>query len=159
MVESGDVMLMGEYHHNIDEKGRIIIPSRLRDELGDNVIVTRGLDDCLFLYSIASLMSWLYDLVFGTSVAKLKSLPFTKRDARNFSRMFLSGATGCLFDKQGRVKISSPLINYASLNHECVIIGVNDRIEIWAKEKWDKFICESTNEFSDLADHLFDIGG
>lgn len=150
MVESGDVMLMGEYHHNIDEKGRIIIPSRLRDELGDNVIVTRGLDDCLFLYSMDE---------WSLLVSKLKSLPFTKRDARNFSRMFLSGATGCLFDKQGRVKISSPLINYASLNHECVIIGVNDRIEIWAKKKWDKFICESTNEFSDLADHLFDIGG
>lgn len=150
MVESGDVMLMGEYHHNIDEKGRIIIPSRLRDELGDNVIVTRGLDECLFLYSMDE---------WSLLVSKLKSLPFTKRDARNFSRMFLSGATGCLFDKQGRVKISSPLINYASLNHECVIIGVNDRIEIWAKEKWDKFICESTNEFSDLADHLFDIGG
>ncbi len=150
MVESGDVMLMGEYHHNIDEKGRIIIPSRLRDELGDNVIVTRGLDDCLFLYSMDE---------WSLLVSKLKSLPFTKRDARNFSRMFLSGATGCLFDKQGRVKISSPLINYASLNHECVIIGVNDRIEIWAKEKWDKFICDSTNEFSDLADHLFDIGG
>ena len=150
MVESGDVMLMGEYHHNIDEKGRIIIPSRLRDELGDNVIVTRGLDDCLFLYSMDE---------WSLLVSKLKSLPFTKRDARNFSRMFLSGATGCLFDKQGRVKISSPLIDYASLNHECVIIGVNDRIEIWSKEKWDKFICESTNEFSDLADHLFDIGG
>ena len=150
MVESGDVMLMGEYHHNIDEKGRIIIPSRLRDELGDNVIVTRGLDDCLFLYSMDE---------WSLLVSKLKSLPFTKRDARNFSRMFLSGATGCLFDKQGRVKISSPLIDYASLNHECVIIGVNDRIEIWAKEKWDKFICESTNEFSALADHLFDIGG
>lgn len=150
MVESGDVMLMGEYHHNIDEKGRIIIPSRLRDELGDNVIVTRGLDDCLFLYSMDE---------WSLLVSKLKSLPFTKRDARNFSRMFLSGATGCLFDKQGRVKISSPLIDYAGLNHECVIIGVNDRIEIWAKEKWDKFICESTNEFSDLADHLFDIGG
>ncbi len=150
MVESGDVMLMGEYHHNIDEKGRIIIPSRLRDELGDNVIVTRGLDDCLFLYSMDE---------WSLLVSKLKSLPFTKRDARNFSRMFLSGATGCLFDKQGRVKISSPLINYAGLNHECVIIGVNDRIEIWAKEKWDKFVCESTNEFSDLADHLFDIGG
>ena len=150
MVESGDVMLMGEYHHNIDEKGRIIIPSRLRDELGDNVIVTRGLDDCLFLYSMDE---------WSLLVSKLKSLPFTKRDARNFSRMFLSGATGCLFDKQGRVKISSPLINYADLNHECVIIGVNDRIEIWAKEKWDKFVCESTNEFSDLADHLFDIGG
>ena len=150
MVESGDIMLMGEYHHNIDEKGRIIIPSRLRDELGDNVIITRGLDDCLFLYSMDE---------WSLLVSKLKSLPFTKRDARNFSRMFLSGATGCLFDKQGRVKISSPLIDYASLNHECVIIGVNDRIEIWAKEKWDKFICESTNEFSDLADHLFDIGG
>lgn len=150
VVESGDFMLMGEFHHNIDEKGRLIIPSKLRDELGDNVIITRGLDGCLFLYSEAE---------WSLIVDKLKLFSFTKRDARNFSRMFLSGATACMFDKQGRVKISSPLISYASLMRECVIIGVNDRIEIWSSDKWNDFINSGMDEYSSFADNLFDIGG
>ena len=147
MVESGDFMLMGEFHHNIDEKYRIIIPSKLRDELGEEVIVTRGLDNCLFIYSIDE---------WNNVVSKLKSLPFTKKDARNFNRMFLSGATKVSFDKQGRVKLSIPLTNYAELKKECIVIGVNDRLEIWAKEKWDHFMEVSKEEFSDLADNLFD---
>lgn len=138
---------MGEFHHNLDEKGRIIIPSKLRDELGDNIIVTRGLEDCLFIYS--------YD-EWSLIVSKLKSLPFTKKDARSFTRMFLSGATVCEFDKQGRIKVSGPLLEYASLSRECVIIGVNDRLEVWAKDKWDKFVLDGKEDLSDLADHLFE---
>ena len=140
-------MLMGEYHHNLDEKGRIIIPSKIREELGENIIVTRGLEESLFIYSLKE-----WNLI----VSKLKSLPFTKKDARNFTRMFLSGATATEFDKQGRIKISTPLIDYASLNKECVIIGVNDRVEIWSKENWDKFVLDSKDDLSDLADHLFE---
>lgn len=140
-------MLMGEFHHNIDEKSRIIIPSKLRDELGDEIIVTRGLDNCLFIYSKTE---------WANVVSKLKSLPFTKKDARNFNRMFLSGATSVSFDKQGRIKLSMPLTSYAELKKECVVIGVNDRLEIWSKEKWDNFMEVSKEEFSDLADNLFD---
>lgn len=140
-------MLIGEYHHNIDEKGRIIIPSKIREELGENIIVTRGLEDCLFIYS---------EQEWSLIVSKLKTLPFTKKDARSFTRMFLSGATVTEFDKQGRIKISSPLIDYASLEKECVIIGVNDRLEVWSKEKWDKFVLDSKEDLSDLADHLFE---
>ena len=140
-------MLIGEYHHNIDDKGRIIIPSKIREELGENIIVTRGLEDCLFIYS---------EQEWSLIVSKLKTLPFTKKDARSFTRMFLSGATVTEFDKQGRIKISSPLIDYASLEKECVIIGVNDRLEIWSKEKWDKFVTDSKEDLSDLADHLFE---
>ena len=147
MVESGDNMLMGEFHHNLDEKGRIIIPSKIREELGDNVIITRGLEDCLFIYSMNE---------WEKVVAKLRTLPFTKKDARNFTRMFLSGATNLEFDKQGRVKISTPLLEYASLKKECVIIGVNDRLEVWAKEKWDSFVSCSKDDLSDVADHLFE---
>ncbi len=138
---------MGEYHHNLDEKGRIIIPSKLREELGENVIVTRGLEDCLFVYSLPE---------WSLIVSKLKTLPFTKKDARSFTRMFLSGATAAEFDKQGRIKISNPLIDYASLDKECIIIGVNDRLEIWSKEKWNSFVDVSRDEISDLADHLFE---
>lgn len=147
MVKSGDFMLMGEYHHSIDEKGRIIIPSKLREELGENVIVTRGLDDCLFIYSYKEWMAL---------VTKLKTLPFTKKDARSFTRIFLSGAVMNEFDKQGRIKISSPLMQYASLSKDCVIIGVNDRLEIWSYEKWNNFMNQSKKELADLADHLFD---
>lgn len=137
---------MGEFHHNLDEKDRVIVPSKLRNELGDEVVITRGLENCLFIYSKNE---------WNTVVAKLKTLPFTKKDARNFNRMFLSGAIFASFDKQGRIKLSMPLKNYAELDKECVIIGVNDRLELWAKEKWDTFLEESKEEFSDLADNLF----
>ncbi len=141
----GDNMLMGEYHHSIDDKGRIIIPSKLRDELGSTFIVTRGLDNCLFVYS---LNEW------NSVISKYRELPNTK-DARNFMRFFLSGATQVEFDKQGRINISSPLIKYANLIKDCVIIGVSERLEIWSKENWDNFIETNEDDLSDIADKLF----
>lgn len=140
-------MLMGEFHHNIDEKGRIIIPSKLRDDLGSKIIVTRGLDSCLFLYS---------EEQWKVIVSKLQTLPFTKKDARNFTRIFLSGATVCDFDKQGRIKLTAQLCSYASLDKECIVLGVNDRLEIWAKDKWDSFFDSNKEILSDLADNLFE---
>lgn len=139
-------MLVGEYHHSIDEKGRIIIPAKLRENLGENFIVTRGLDGCLFVYP---------SLEWENVIQKYKNLPNVK-EARNFMRFFLSGATNTEFDKQGRINIQTPLIDYAKLKKECVIIGVNDHLEIWAKEKWENFIM-STNEeeFSKMADEIF----
>ena len=116
-------MLIGEYHHSIDEKGRLIIPSKFREEIGTSFVVTRGLDGCLFVYS---LVEW------ERIVAKLKKLPFTKKDARTFTRFFLASATVCQFDKQGRINLVNSLIEYAELKKECAIIGVNDRLEIWA---------------------------
>lgn len=141
------VMLMGEFHHNIDEKRRIIMPSKLREELGNTIIITRGLEECLFIYSKEE---------WSQIVTKLKTLPFTKKDARSFTRMFLSGATETEFDKQGRIKLPLPLTEYATLLKECVIIGVNDRVEIWSKDNWNTFMNKSKEELSDLADHLFE---
>lgn len=141
----GDIMFMGEYHHSIDEKGRIIIPSKIRMDLGDNFIVTRGLDNCLFIYPKDE---------WNEIINKYKSLPNTK-DARNFMRFFLSGATICEFDKQGRINIPTPLVNYADLKKDCVIIGVNERIEVWSKERWEQFINDNEDNFSDIADNLF----
>lgn len=146
VVESGDYMLMGEFHHNLDEKYRLIIPSKLRESLGDEVVITRGLEGSLFIYSKEE---------WEKVISKLNLLPFTKKDARNFNRMFLSGAIFSSFDKQGRIKLSIPLTKYAELKKECVIIGVNDRLEVWDKEKWENFINVSTEEYSDLADNLF----
>ncbi len=147
MGKSGDLMLIGEFHHNLDEKQRIIVPSKLREELGNEVIVTRGLDTCLFIYSIEE---------WNKIVEKLKTLPFTKKDARNFTRIFLSGATVCEFDKQGRIKLTQPLVSYAELQKECIIIGVNDRLELWNQTTWDEFYNSKKDDLSDLADHLFD---
>lgn len=141
----GDFMFMGEYHYTIDDKGRLTIPAKLRYELGENFIVTRGLDGCLFIYPKGE---------WENIVRKYKELPNTK-DARNFMRFFLSGATVCEFDKQGRININSPLIKYADLNKDCIIIGVNDRLEVWSKERWENFIDTNEDSLSDIADKLF----
>lgn len=146
MVKSGvNAMLMGEYHHSIDDKGRIIIPSKFRYDLGEKFIVTRGLDKCLFIYS---------EQEWNKLVSKLKKLSFTKQDTRNFLRFFLSGATECEFDKQGRINITSPLVNYADLKKDCVIIGVNDRLEIWANDIWQEFIDNNSDNLSNIAENL-----
>lgn len=140
-------MFMGEYHHNIDDKARLVLPLKFREELGDTFVVTRGLEGCLFVYSNEEWQSL---------VAKLKKLPFTKKDARAFLRFFLSGACECQVDKQGRVAIPSPLVNYASLKKECVVIGVNDRLEIWSEDAFNNFFNENEDNISDLAETLFD---
>lgn len=142
-------MLMGEYHHNIDDKGRLIIPSKFRTELGEKLIITRGLDKCLFIYSESE---------WEKIVSKLKTLPFTNKDARNFTRFFLSGATECEFDKQGRINITSPLVTYADLAKECVIIGANDRLEVWSQPSWDDFLFTNEDNLSDIAENLFSTG-
>ena len=140
-------MLIGEYRHNIDEKGRLIIPSKFRDEIGSSFIVTRGLDGCLFVYS---LVEW------GKIVNKLKKLPFTKKDARTFTRFFLSSATVCEFDRQGRINLVNSLISYAGIKKECVIIGVNDRLEIWALDKFNNLMEENFEKLDIISEHLFD---
>ncbi len=142
-------MLMGEYRHNIDDKKRLVIPSKFRSELGNEFILTRGLDKCLFIYSKHE---------WNKIVDKLKSLPFTQRDARNFTRFFLSGATVCEIDQSGRISITSPLIEYADITKECVIIGANDRLEIWSKESWETFMTDNIDNFSDIAENLFTSG-
>ena len=139
-------MFMGEYHHNIDDKNRLIIPAKFREELGDEFIVTRGIENCLFAYTKDH---------WQKIVEKLGSLPFTKKDARSFNRFFLSGATNAEFDKQGRINITSPLVSYANLKKECVIIGVGDRLEIWSLEEFNNFFESAKDNMSDIAENLF----
>ena len=141
-------MFMGEYHHNIDEKSRIIMPSKFRYDLGETFVITRGIDSCLFVYPKET---------WNNITNKLNELSFTKKDVRSFQRFFLSAATICELDKQGRINISSPLASYANLTKECVIIGVNDRIEIWSKENFDKFLNESMENVTEIAEHLFEV--
>ena len=140
-------MFMGEYHHSIDDKGRLIIPSKFRKDLGDEFIVTRGIEHCLFVYPKQS---------FEKIVNKLETLPFTKKDARNFTRFFLSGATVAEFDKQGRINITSPLISYADIKKDCVVIGTGDRLEIWSLDSWNAYFDSAKDNMSDIAENLFD---
>ena len=139
-------MFMGEFHHNIDEKNRLIIPSKFRNELGSKFILTRGIEKCLLVYSLDE---------WNNMVNKLKELPFTKKDARTFNRMFLSGATECELDNNGRISIPSYLIDYASIEKECTIIGVNERLEIWSSEKFENFFNDNIDNFDEIAENLF----
>jgi MraZ protein len=143
-------MFMGEYHHSIDTKGRLIVPSKFREELGDMFIITRGLDQCLFGYPVSE---------WGLIEEKLKGLPLTKKDARAFTRFFFSGATESELDKQGRINIPTPLLQYAKLEKDCVILGVSNRIEIWSKQIWEDYFSQSEDSFAEIAENMigFDI--
>lgn len=139
---------MGEYRHSIDDKGRIIIPTKFRDDLGPSFIVTRGLDHCLFAYPYSE---------WTQLEHKLKSLPFTKADARAFTRFFFSGASEVDFDKQGRIRIPTNLRQFAKLEKECVIIGVSTRVEIWCKDLWNQYASESEEAFNKIAESMVDV--
>lgn len=143
-------MFMGEYHHSIDMKGRLIVPSKFRDELGEMFIITRGLDQCLFGYPMSE---------WKILEEKLKGLPLTKKDARAFTRFFFSGATESEIDKQGRINLPAPLLQYAKLEKECVILGVSNRIEIWSKSIWEDYFVQSEESFAEIAENMigFDI--
>ncbi len=141
-------MFMGEYEHNLDAKGRVIVPAKFREGLGERFIITRGLDKCLFAYPLEE---------WKILEEKLKKLPLTKKDARAFTRFFFSGAVECEIDKQGRVNLPLPLRTYSKLEKECVIIGVSERIEIWSKDLWEEYFLESEDSFSDIAENLMDF--
>ena len=126
-------MLIGEYEHTIDSKGRLIMPAKLREDMGDKFIITKGLDGCLFGFSQTE---------WNNFEEKLKTLPLTNKNARDFVRFFLSGAMECEVDKQGRFLISSNLREYATLEKETMITGVGTRIEIWNRDKWKKYNSE-----------------
>ena len=123
-------MLIGEYEHSLDAKGRLIMPAKLREDIGEKFIITKGLDGCLFAFSIEEWKKF---------EEKLRTLPISNKDARNFSRFFFAGAIDCEIDKQGRFLISSNLREFAGLEKEVIIVGMDSRLEIWSKEKWIKF--------------------
>lgn len=142
-------MLTGEFNHSIDTKGRLIIPSKFRDILGDDFVITKGLDGCLFLYPANE---W---KIFEE---KLRTLPLTNKNARTFTRFFLGSAVDGGLDKQGRVLISSALRAFAGLDKEVVLVGVLDRVEIWDKAKWDENNTEVEENMDDIAAHMEELG-
>lgn len=142
-------MLTGEFNHNIDAKGRLIIPSKFRDILGEDFVITKGLDGCLFLYPGEE---------WKTFEKKLKALPLTNKSARIFTRFFLGSVTDGGLDKQGRVLISSPLRAFAGLEKEVVLVGMLDRVEIWDKAKWDENNAAVEGDMDNIASQMEELG-
>lgn len=142
-------MLLGEYSHIIDEKSRIIIPSKFREDLGSTFVVTKGLDNCLFIYSISEWQN------FET---KLKALPLSNTNARTFIRFFSSGATECEMDKQGRILIPANLREHAGLTKDVIVIGVSTRAEIWSKEKWTEYTSPDNLDLDEVTNQMSNLG-
>lgn len=132
-------MFYGEYQHTVDAKGRAIVPSKFREDLGEKFIITKGLDECLFAYSQNE---------WSDLESKLKTLPFTDKDVRAFIRFFFAGAAECEVDKQGRILMPQNLRDYAGLEKDIFIIGVSTRVEIWDKTKWENY-CNSDSVSSE----------
>lgn len=141
-------MFMGEHHHNLDGKGRLFMPARFREGLGERFVVTKGLDGCLFVYPPKE---------WDSLEQKMRSLPFTRSDARAFVRFFFSGATECEVDKQGRILIPVNLREYAGLEKDAVIIGVSSRVEIWAKDKWEQYCIKAESSYEEVAEKIVDL--
>ena len=142
-------MFIGEYEHSVDVKGRIIMPSKLRENIGEKFIITKGLDKCLFAYSTSE---------WANFEEKLKTLPLTNKNARDFVRFFLSGAVECEIDKQGRFLVPANLRAYASIEKEIVIIGVGTRLEIWNKEAWTSYSSEENISADEIAENMTMLG-
>ena len=141
------MMFMGEYNHTIDTKGRLIVPSKFREALGDTFVVTKGLDGCLFVYD---------NQEWNAFEEKLKSLPITNKEARQFARFFLAGAAEVEVDKQGRILVPNILREFAQINKEVVLIGVASRIEIWSKERFESMA--SFEDMDEIAEHMAQLG-
>lgn len=144
-------MFYGEYKHTIDRKGRIILPAKFREAAKNNFIekffVTRGLDKCLFMFG---------EEEWKNQENRLKSVSFTKQDARTFNRLYFSGAVEIIPDRQGRILIPQYLNDFANIKREVVIVGVSNRIEIWSKQEWDSFYANSKLAFEGIAQNLLE---
>lgn len=139
---------MGQFQHSLDPKGRLIIPSKFRDLLDKSFVLTKGLDNCLFVYPKDE---------WAILEQKLKALPFTQKDARAFIRFFFAGAVEMDMDKQGRILIPPPLREHAKIDKDVVIIGVSNRAEIWSQEEWEAYSQDASVSYEDIAEKL-DLG-
>lgn len=140
-------MFMSEYNHTIDTKGRLIIPSKFRDQLGDEFVVTKGMDGCLFVYANED---------WSAFEQKLTSLPLINKEARKFARFFLAGAAQVEVDKQGRILLPANLREFAGLEKDVVLVGVGSRIEIWSRENWENMDADSNMD--DIAATMESLG-
>jgi MraZ protein len=142
-------MFIGEYKHNLDDKGRMAVPAKFRDTLKEGAVVTRGIDSCLFLYPKEA-----WDKI----AVKLSNLPVSQSKARAFSRLMLAGAMDVNIDSQGRINIPDYLSQYAGLKKKAVVAGLFDRLEIWDEETWEKYKAGAEKESAEIAETLGEMG-
>ncbi len=142
-------MFFGEYSHNIDDKGRLIIPSKFRESLSGQFVLTKGLDCCLFVFSLEE---------WEKFEDKLKALPVSDKNARAFTRFFFAGAADCELDRQGRVSVPVSLRKYAKISKEVAIIGVSNRLEIWDKQVWEGYNQSEDLDYEDIAENMAMLG-
>lgn len=142
-------MFLGQYEHSLDDKGRVTLPARFRAALERGVVVTRGLDGCLWVFTLEK-----WDEV----AAKIDSLPWTQRGGRNFVRLMFSGAVDASPDKQGRIRIPDYLLKYAGISSEVVILGLNSKMEIWAGDRWTEQQATVEEDPEGLAEQLYSLG-
>lgn len=142
-------MLMGEFQHNIDAKGRLIVPAKLREDLGESFILTKGLDGCLFGYPQEE---------WEKLEKKLNDMPLSKKESRTFVRYFYAGASEVEIDKQGRINIPQNLREHAAITKGCLVVGVSDRIEIWDEDRWQAFSTAAAENFDEIAENMVDFG-
>ena len=140
-------MYTGEYNHTVDSKGRLILPSKLREALGEEFVVTKGVDGCLFVYDKTE---------WSHFEEKLNTLSITNRESRKALRFFLSGAASVEVDKQGRILIPASLKEHAALEKDVVLIGVGSRMEIWSKERWEGTV--TYQDMEDISRHMIELG-
>ena len=140
-------MFMGEYNHTIDAKGRLIVPSKFREALGDEFVVTKGMDGCLFVFDNSEWQAF---------VKKLRDLPMIDKEARQFTRFFLAGAASLEVDKQGRILLPQILREFADLQKEVVLVGVLSRIEIWSRQRWQD--ANTYDDMDEIAEHMAELG-
>ncbi|MDD2656960.1 MAG: division/cell wall cluster transcriptional repressor MraZ [Patescibacteria group bacterium] len=142
-------MFIGEYSHNLDDKGRLAVPKKFRTELSKGAVVTRGLDNCLFLYTKSE---------WKVLADKLASLPFSQANSRAFARLMLAGAMDVTIDKQGRIVLPDYLRNFAGLKKEIVVAGLYNRLELWDQKKWEEYKHQSEQNSGTIAEQMFDLG-
>lgn len=141
-------MFIGEYSHNLDAKGRLIVPSKFREELHASFILTRGLDGCLTIYSLDQ-----WSKIFE----EINKLPDTKKATRQYVRVLTSNASECILDNQGRILIPANLAKAVNISKECTVVGANDHIEIWDTATWNAYFDEASKNFEDVAENLSDL--
>ena len=142
-------MFLGEHQHTIDAKGRVVLPSRFRDNLVDGCFITKGQERCLFVFTPKQ---------WDQEVERIRSLPRTDRRLRNYSRVFFAGALDQKPDKQGRIQIPATLRDYAGLQKEVFVVGVGERVEIWDSAKWQEVTANADSEYADIEEALSEHG-
>lgn len=138
-------LFLGTHQPRLDDKGRLFLPAKFRDDLAEGLVITRGQERCLYVFPVAE---------FTRLYEQMRQAPVTSKAARDYQRVFLSGASSETPDKQGRVTVPPPLREYAGLTRDCVVIGAGSRLEVWDAQAWDAYLADRESAFSDLSEEV-----